>query len=71
MASSGARDVAAGAKLAVVTAVLVFLISAVQLPLGSPIAYFGSTGLSVAYVTLVYLPVFVVCALAFWRLKRL
>jgi len=70
MASPRARDVAAGAKLAVVTAVLVFLISAAQLVLGSPIAYFGSTGLSLTYVILVYMPVFVVCALAYRMLKR-
>ena len=60
-----------GAKLAVVVALLILLVSAVQLPLGSPIAFFGSTALSLAYVLLVYLPVFVVCVLAYRRLKRI
>jgi len=71
MAQGGQHDVRMGAKLAIVAALLILLVSAVQLPLGSPIAFFGSNALSLAYVLLVYLPVFAVCALAYRRLKRL
>ena len=71
MAQGGRRDVKAGAKIAVAAALLILLVSAVQLLLGSPIAFFGSTVVSTAYVILVYLPVFAACVLAYRRLKRL
>ena len=71
MAQGGQQDVKAGGKLAVLVALLILLVSMVQLPLGSPIAFFGSTELSVAYVLVVYLPVFAVCVLAYRKLRRL
>jgi len=70
MAQQGKQGVDLGARLAIVVAVLVLLVSAVQLPLGNPIGYFGSTALSLVYVFTIYVPVLAVCVLSYLRLRR-
>jgi hypothetical protein len=63
-------DVKAGVRTAVAVILLVLAISVLQLLAGKPIAALGTIQSSLAYCVLVYVPLILVCAVAYRRAGR-
>ncbi len=59
-----------GVRVGIYMNFLVLLVFLVVLATGHPIALFRTPALSVAYSVIVYLPVMILCAVAYRRLKR-
>ncbi|MBI3023522.1 MAG: hypothetical protein HYY68_07350 [Thaumarchaeota archaeon] len=59
-----------GVRVGIYVNLLVLLVFLVVLATGHPIAFFQTTAASVAYSVVVYLPVMILCVIAYKRLRQ-